>query len=93
MLFEILICVVLGHYVFLKFIYILSICIFCIYIDKGIKLLRSSTIGCEIQGVDMGIWVYADIILLSPSRTGLQKMVKICENFAKATKLKLSTNI
>ena len=36
----------------------------------------------------MGIWVYADdIILLSPSRTGLQEMVKIGENFAKATKL------
>ena len=34
----------------------------------------------------MGIWVYADdIIMLSPSRTGLQEMVKICENFAKAT--------
>ena len=42
----------------------------------------------------MGIWVYADdIILLSPSRTGLQEMVKISENFAKATKLKFSTNI
>ena len=40
----------------------------------------------------MGIWVYADIILLSPSRTGLQEMVKICANFAKATKLKFSTN-
>ena len=32
-------------------------------------------------------------ILLSPSRTGLQVMVKICKNFAKATKLKFSTNI
>ena len=63
--------------------------LFCIYIDKVIKLLRCSTIGCQIQGVYMGIWVYADdIILLSPSRTGLQEMVKICENFAKATKLK-----
>ena len=42
----------------------------------------------------MGIWVYADdIILLSPSRTGLQEMVKICENYAKANKLKFSTNI
>ena len=39
----------------------------------------------------MGIWVYADdIILLSPSRTGLQEMVNICENFAIATKLKFS---
>ena len=52
------------------------------------KLLCCSTTGCQIQGVYMGIWVYADIILLSPSRTGLQEMVKICENFAKATKLK-----
>ena len=42
----------------------------------------------------MDIWVYTDdIILLSPSRTGLQEMVKICENFAKSTKLKFSTNI
>ena len=42
----------------------------------------------------MGICVYADdIILLSPSTTGLQEMVKICENFAIATKLKFSTNI
>jgi len=68
--------------------------LFCIYIGKVIKLLRCSTIGCQIQGVYMYIWVYADvIILLSPSRTGLQEMVKICENFAKATKLKFSTNI
>ena len=42
----------------------------------------------------MGIWGYEDdIILLSSSRTGLQEMVKICENFAIATKLKFSTNI
>ena len=42
----------------------------------------------------IGICIYADdIILLSPSRTGLQEMVKICEKFAKATKLKFSTNI
>ena len=34
-----------------------------------------------------------DIILLSPSRTGHQEMVKSCENFAKATELKFSANI
>ena len=66
--------------------------LFCIY--KVIKLLSCSKIRCKIQGVYMGIWVYADdIILLSPCRKGLQKMVKVCENFAKATKLKFSTNI
>jgi len=37
----------------------------------------------------MGIWVYVDDnIQLSPSRKGLQKMGKICENFAKVTKVK-----
>ena len=57
--------------------------LFCIYIDKVIKLLRCSTLGCQIQGVYMGIWVYVyNIILLSLSRTGLQELVKICENFA-----------
>ena len=51
-------------------------------------------IGCQIQGVYMGILVYADdIILLSPSRTGLQEMVKICESFAKAKQLKFITNM
>ena len=42
----------------------------------------------------MGIWVYADdILLLSSRRTVLQEMEKICENFDKATKLKFTTNI
>ena len=60
--------------------------LFCIHIDNVIKLLCCSTNGCEIQDVYMGFWVYADdIILLSPSRRGLQEMVKICENIAKAT--------
>ena len=68
--------------------------LFCIYIDKVIKLLRCSTLGCQIQCVYMGIWEYADdISLLSHSRTGLQEMVKICQHFVKATKLKFSTNI
>ena len=68
--------------------------LFFIYIDKVIKLLRCSTLGCQIQCVYMGIWEYADdISLLSHSRTGLQEMVKICQHFVKATKLKFSTNI
>jgi len=40
--------------------------------------LSSSKTGCQIQVVDMGKWEYADDnILFSPSRTGLQEMVKI----------------
>ena len=68
--------------------------LFCIYIDKLIKQLRTSTIGCQLNGVYMGIWVYADdIILLSPSRAGLQQMTNICEQFAENYSLKFSTNV
>ena len=68
--------------------------LFCIYIDKLIKQLRTSTIGCQLNGVYMGLWVYADdIILLAPSRSGLQQMTNICELFADNYNLKFSTNV
>ena len=41
----------------------------------------------------MGIWLYADdIILLFPSRTGLQEWGKFVKKFAKATKLKFEAS-
>ena len=41
----------------------------------------------------MKIIIYADdIILLAPSRNGLQNMVKICEQFANLFSMKFSTN-
>ena len=68
--------------------------LFCVYINKLITLLRSSKVGCQLQGVYFGIWVYADdIILLSPSREGLQSMTRICEQFALDFNLKFSTNV
>ena len=52
--------------------------LFCININDLIKQLRLSTICFQIQGIYLGIWVYADdIILLSPSRNGLQEMPNI----------------
>ena len=58
------------------------------------KQLRLSTIGCQIQGIYLGIWVYADdIIRLSPSRNGLQEMTNIHEKFALNRKLKFTTNV
>ena len=45
-------------------------------------LLRNANVGCQLQGIYLGIWVYADdIVLLSPSREGLQVMTNICEQF------------
>ena len=62
--------------------------------DKLIALLRSSKLGCSIGNLYFGIMVYADdIILLSPSRMGLQAMMDICQEFALAHNLKFSTNI
>ena len=68
--------------------------LFGLYIDKLIKLLRQSKLGCTIGKFYLGIFVYADdIILLCPSRSGLQAMINICEKFASESNLKFSTNI
>ena len=68
--------------------------LFGIYIDKLIKLLRNSGIGCSIGSFYYGVMVYADdIILLCPSRMGLQAMITICERFAGENILKFSTNV
>ena len=67
--------------------------LFSLYVDKLIKLLRKSRIGCSIGNSYFGIMVYADdIILLCPSRIGLQAMINICQKFAKSNNLKFSTN-
>ena len=68
--------------------------LFGLYIDKLIKLLRQSGIGCKIGTYYYGVLVYADdIILLCPSRMGLQAMIKVCEKFAGENNLKFSTNV
>ena len=54
--------------------------LFGIYVDKLIKMLRKSKLGCSIGRHYLGIMVYADdVILLSPSRMGLQAIMKICQ--------------
>ena len=67
--------------------------LFCIYINKLITKIKYHGIGCQINNVFLGIWIYADdIVLLAPSRQGLQAMVTLCENFANEMKLTFSTN-
>ena len=67
--------------------------LFSCYVDKLIKLLRASKVGCRIADEYFGVFIYADdIFLLSASRPGLQAMVKICEDFSKEHNLKFSTN-
>ena len=68
--------------------------LFSIYIDDLIKELRLSGLGCRIGMFFLGCLGYADdLLLMSASRSGLQSMVKICENFARKKSLKFSTNV
>ena len=70
-----------------------SAILFAVYIDDLVKRLRKSRIGCSIFGVFYGVFVYADdIILLSASRNGLQKMVDNCQKFVSSKNLKFGTS-
>ena len=71
-----------------------SAILFSIYIDDLIQLLKKSRLGCHIDGVYFGAFIYADdILLLSASRTGLQSVVDIYVNFTKKKNLKFGTNL
>ena len=64
-----------------------------IYMDPLIRELRSSGIGCHIAGMFMGTIVYADdVVLLAPCRTAAQKMLEICEQYAKHNNIQFSTD-
>ena len=68
--------------------------LFSVYIDELIVQLRNSGLGCRIDHYFYGCLGYADdLLLLSASRSGLQAMTRICENFAKLKHLKFSTNV
>ena len=51
--------------------------------DQLLVILRASGFGCHIHGVFFGAMVFADdIMLLSASRSGLQTLVDLCQEFA-----------
>lgn len=63
---------------------VLSPILYCIYVDGLIKNLRTSGLGCTINGLYSGILCYADdITLLASSLMVMQKMLAICESYAK----------
>ena len=70
-----------------------SAILFSVYIEDLIKLLKKSRLGCAIDDVYFGVFVYADdILLLSASRMGLQAMVNICDKYTADRNLKFGTN-
>ena len=67
--------------------------LFSVYLDDLIKDLRLLGVGCHMGGAWVGAAGYADdLILLAPSRTAMQRMLKMCEVYAESHNLKFSTN-
>ena len=68
--------------------------LFSIYIDELFRILRQKGLGCHINDIFLGCFGYADdLMLLSASKSGLQEMIRTCEQFAKKKNLKFSTNV
>ena len=71
-----------------------SAILFSVYIDELFVILRKANFGCNISGVFLGCFGYADdLFLVSASRTGLQAMVNLCQDFASTKNLQFSTNV
>jgi hypothetical protein len=67
--------------------------LFSVYIDELLLILKNSRLGCHIDSVFYGAFIFADdIFLLSASRSGLQSLVNLCQEFASRKNLKFGTN-
>ena len=60
---------------------VLSPLLFTVYLDELIDRLKEKGIGCYVGYHYVGAFAYADdLTLLSPSRSGLQSMLSLCES-------------
>ena len=70
---------------------VLSPILFCIYIDNLLMSLKKNDIGCHVGSHFCGAFGYADdIMLLSPSVSGLQNMLDCCSEFASTYNVKFN---
>ena len=70
---------------------ILSPILFSIYINDVIMKLEMSNKGCHINNTFFGCILYADdILLISPSITGMQDMLDICQTEMKWLNMKIN---
>ena len=62
---------------------VLSPILFTVYMDSLLLKLKTSRIGCHVNGTYVGALCYADdLTLLCPSLVGLNKMIRICTEYA-----------
>ena len=73
---------------------ILSPILFCFYMNDLFQILRNSRTGCHVGSYFAGAIGYADdLLMLCPSRKGLQEMLSIAEKYAEEHKIAFSTHI
>ena len=61
---------------------VLSPALFALYVDDLVSQLRDSGYGVHVGSLFVGCVLYADdIVLLSESCDGLQKLVNICDTY------------
>ena len=59
---------------------VLSPRLFNVYLNKLLSKLRENGLGCHIKGQFVGIFIYADdIIILAPSHSSIQAILTICD--------------
>ena len=67
---------------------------FANYLDEIFTIIRDSGYGCWIGPHFYGLEGYADdLALLSPDRSGLQKMLNLCKDYFDTLKITVSTNV
>ena len=72
---------------------ILSPALFAVYVDDLLQELRSLGVGCYVAGLFYGAVGFCDyILLLVPTRDGMQLMLNVCEAFALRNNLQFSTD-
>jgi len=59
---------------------VLSPYFFSIFVDDIVNKIAECNVGCYIRNICTSIFLYADgIILISPSVSGLQRLLRACE--------------
>ena len=72
---------------------VLSPALFAVYMDDLIVKLRRAGVGCHLGGIFTGVVGYADdLLLMAPSRSAMETMLKICEEYGEQNNLEFSTD-
>ena len=63
------------------------------YIDPLLKEINTSKVGCYVGDIACNAFAYADdIALLSPTKQGLNQLIKICETFSLNYSIKFNSS-